>query len=122
MNRKNLLVDMEVNVATSLGRRVVDVTVKNRNGGLRAIESRVGRVSWNAKVEAQIARDRKIAELGYSVSWVFSRSSVTGRSGPTRSVRNLLIAAGIHIVELLQPADEGGYGCRMTCRSSHAAV
>jgi flavin-dependent dehydrogenase len=68
VNRKSLLVDIEVNVPTSLGRRVVDVTVRNRNGGLRAIESKVGRVSWKSTVKDQIAKDKKLVEMGYSVS------------------------------------------------------
>jgi len=99
VNRRNLLVDFEVGVSTSLGRRVIDVLVSNRNGGLRALESKVGRVSNSSRVRAQIRKDAALIEMGYSVTWVFSRSSVTGLKGPTREVRKQLVAAGIDIVE-----------------------
>ena len=91
--------DFEVGVSTSLGRRVIDVLVSNRNGGLRALESKVGRVSNSSRVRAQIRKDAALIEMGYSVTWVFSRSSVTGLKGPTREVRKQLVAAGIDIVE-----------------------
>jgi RHS repeat-associated protein len=100
-NGKNVLIDMEVGIATSAGRRVVDVLSSSfRNGAvrLRAFESKVGRTGLNKRTRAQIAKDRALLERGIRVTWVFSRSPVTGKGGATLKLQDALTDVGINFI------------------------
>ena len=63
----------------------------------RAIESKVGRTSLTKSIQLQIQKDQLLVSSGQveSVEWVFSRSAVTGKIGPTKSIAKALDKAGI---------------------------
>lgn len=82
--------------------RTSSATPRGRGTGLRwwlrrGIESKVGRTSLTAATRSQIAKDglllrnRDVA----SIEWVFSRSGVTGKIGPTGPLAGALSEAGI---------------------------
>jgi hypothetical protein len=80
---------------TPLGGRFVDSLA----GGV-AREAKSGYVTLSARVEAQIAKDAALRQsaLVRDVEWVFYRSSLTGRIGPSRGVETLLRSNNIGIV------------------------
>jgi hypothetical protein len=89
----------EVTFQTSEGPRRVDVLTDD---GL-AIESKVGRTSNSSFVRAEVRKDAEVLSDPDSgvdrIEWEFSRSEVTGKSGPTPRLREALERAGITIVE-----------------------
>jgi hypothetical protein len=78
---------------TSLGARRVDVLTQD---GL-AIESKVGRTSLTSDTVLQIAKDQLLLNNPRisGVTWVFTRSGVTGNIGPTGPLATALDKAGI---------------------------
>jgi hypothetical protein len=90
---------VEQNFRVTGGLRRVDV-VDERT----AIESKVGRTNLGKKgsrERQELARDIKLMRSGQvdSVEWHFSPSAKTGKSGPTKPLRNKLEKFGIPIVE-----------------------
>ncbi len=78
----------------NLGVRRVDVLTP---GGV-AIESKVGYTGLTSVTRAQISKDLAILQREPSVTnvqWVFTRSDITGRSGPSPALQNALDDAGI---------------------------
>lgn len=86
---------MGAGIDTALGRRVVDVLTQTGH----AIESKVGRTSLTDFTRSQIAKDGAMLADGQvaSVEWVFQRSAVTGKVGPTGPLEQALNAAGIQV-------------------------
>ncbi len=78
---------------TPFGRRRIDILTSDRI----AIESKVGRTSLTKVIKEQIAKDKWLLENEKveEVQWVFSRSAVTGKSGPTESLQDALDKADI---------------------------
>ncbi len=87
---------IEQNFRVTGGLRRVDVVVDTLG-----IESKVGRTSLTQRVRQELARDIKILRSGQldAIQWIFTRSQVTGKTGPTGSLRALLEKYGIEIVE-----------------------
>lgn len=87
---------IEQNFRVTGGLRRVDVV-----DGTTAIESKVGRTGLTKRVRQELARDVKMLRSGQvdRVQWEFSRSGVTGKSGPTGPLRQKLEKFGIDIVE-----------------------
>ncbi|CAG9001008.1 MAG: hypothetical protein CENE_03016 [Candidatus Celerinatantimonas neptuna] len=87
---------IEQNFRVPGGLRRVDVL-----DGTTAIESKVGRTGLTKRVRQELARDVKMLRSGQvdRVQWEFSRSGVTGKSGPTGPLRQKLEKFGIDIVE-----------------------
>jgi len=87
---------IEQNFRVTGGLRRVDVL-----DGTTAIESKVGRTGLTRRVRQELARDIKLLRSGQieRVQFEFSPSPVTGRSGPTRLLREKLEKFGIDIVE-----------------------
>ncbi|NTW40637.1 MAG: hypothetical protein HGA44_12245 [Cellulomonadaceae bacterium] len=84
---------IEQSLQTTAGVRRVDVLTQE----LVAIESKVGRTSLTAATQAQLTKDALLLENGdvAAVEWVFSRSAVTGKVGPTGPLAEALDSAGI---------------------------
>ena len=84
---------MEQSLRTTAGVRRVDVLTPS---GL-AIESKVGRTSLTSAVRSQIVKDQLLLQDGAvtGVQWVFTRSDVTGRVGPTAPLAAALNKAGV---------------------------
>ena len=87
---------IEQNFRVTGGLRRVDVL-----DGTIAIESKVGRTGLTKRVRQELARDVKMLRSGQvdRVQWEFSRSGVTGKSGPTGPLRQKLEKFGIDIIE-----------------------
>ncbi|MEZ2373272.1 RHS repeat-associated core domain-containing protein [Arthrobacter sp. RCC_34] len=87
---------IEATVKTGLGVRRLDILTSD---GI-AIESKLGRTSLTKEVRAQVAKDAwllKNDENIHEVWWIFSRSGVTGKVGPTAPLERALNDAGIKI-------------------------
>jgi RHS repeat-associated protein len=82
---------------TDFGGRRIDVLTPWR----KAVESKVGRVSLNAFTRQQIRKDAWLLNSPRSgidyVEWSFTRSSVTGRMGPTPALLRELRKVGIMV-------------------------
>lgn len=78
---------------TMLGARRLDVLTQEGIG----IESKVGYTSLTRSIQAQIAKDQALLDSGdlSGVQWIFSRSGVTGRAGPSGPLGAALDKAGI---------------------------
>lgn len=85
--------EIEQTFNTALGARRVDVVTQNLVG----IESKVGRTSLTGTTSAQIAKDVWLLQNNElaNIQWVFTRSAVTGKVGPTGPLARALGAAGI---------------------------
>lgn len=79
---------------TSVGGRYIDQVI---NG--MAYESKVGSVKLTDFVSRQVAKDVELMVTGQvdSVSWVFFKSPVTGKIGPSEGLYQLLIQNGISV-------------------------
>jgi murein DD-endopeptidase MepM/ murein hydrolase activator NlpD len=85
----------EVRYETSNGTRYVDIDV-----GDKIVESKFGRLSKTKSVLNQIAKDVEILAKNSNKSkaiWEFTRSTVTGKTGPTESLFNELIKNNIEV-------------------------
>ena len=84
---------IEQNFRVTGGLRRVDVL-----DGTTAIESKVGRTGLTKRVRQELARDVKLLRSGQvdRVQWEFSRSGVTGKSGPTGPLKQKLDKFGIN--------------------------
>ncbi|GMA25849.1 hypothetical protein GCM10025864_36080 [Luteimicrobium album] len=85
---------IEQSFQTEFGVRRIDVFTGSGTG----IESKVGRTSLSASTRSQIAKDSWLMENNPEVGgieWVFTRSGVTGRLGPTKPLQNALTEARI---------------------------
>lgn len=62
-----------------------------------AIESKVGYTSLSKTVQLQIAKDQMLIDNGdvSAAQWIFSRSAVTGRVGPSGPLAEALDKASI---------------------------
>jgi hypothetical protein len=89
--------EIEQNLRVTGGLRRVDVLVDKKI----AIESKVGRTGLTERTRQELARDVKLLRSGQveKVQWEFSKSNVTGKSGPTGPLRKKLNKFGIEIVE-----------------------
>jgi hypothetical protein len=84
----------QVPVITSQGIRILD-QVKN---GM-AYESKVGYVSLTNEISLQVSKDVELINRGVvdSVSWVFFKSPITGKQGPSLPLFELLEQSGLSI-------------------------
>jgi hypothetical protein len=84
---------IEQTFQTTLGARRLDVLTQEGIG----IESKVGYTSLTRSVQSQIAKDQALLDNGdlSGVQWIFSRSGVTGRVGPSGPLADALGKAGI---------------------------
>jgi len=84
---------IEQSFSTTAGVRRLDILTQSGLG----IESKVGRTSLTATTRSQIAKDSLLVRNGdvTGIEWVFSRSAVTGRIGPTAPLADALSKASI---------------------------
>jgi hypothetical protein len=80
---------------TPYGKRRLDLLTPDGRG----FESKVGRTSWTSFVKSQVKKDGSLLEDPandvHSIHWVFSRSSVAGKIGPTPKLAEALEDAHI---------------------------
>ncbi|HCT7201880.1 TPA: RHS repeat-associated core domain-containing protein [Escherichia coli] len=86
---------IEQNYRVTGGLKRIDVV-----DGVTGIESKVGRTGLTTRVRQEVARDIKIlrSEQLDQIEWVFTRSSTTGKIGPTKPLEDLLNKHGIPII------------------------
>ena len=86
---------IEQNYRVTGGLKRIDVV-----DGVTGIESKVGRTGLTTRVRQEVARDIKIlrSEQLDKIEWVFTRSSTTGKIGPTKPLEDLLNKHGIPII------------------------
>jgi hypothetical protein len=84
----------EVTQDTPLGLRRIDIL-----DGNHAVEVKNGRTALtttgSAPTQLQIAKDVELMKQGFTVEWVFTKSEVTGATGPTGPLADALAKAGI---------------------------
>ncbi len=88
---------IEQNLRVTGGLRRVDVLKQGTR--IVACESKVGRTGLTKRVRQELARDVKLLRSGQvdEVVWEFSKSSVTGKIGPTPSLLEKLKKFGITV-------------------------
>ena len=86
---------IEQNYRVTGGLKRIDVV-----DGVTGIESKVGRTGLTTRVRQEVARDIMIlrSEQLDQIEWVFTRSSTTGKIGPTKPLEDLLNKHGIPII------------------------
>ena len=95
----------EQTFTTTSGTRRVDLLT----AAGRTIESKAGRTSLTKSIRLQIEKDQDLIRSGQvsDVEWVFSRSAVTGKIGPTKAPRRALTKAGIKCTDSGTESDAG---------------
>ncbi len=80
------------------GTRRIDVL--KQGGELVGIESKVGRTALDSRIKQELARDWWLRRQGQldRILCEFSRSEVTGKVGPTKSLLDKLLKLGFDIV------------------------